>query len=126
MTDVKFNKTIVENACNFNKWTMQSILDGVDKMRFAFVQRVDPDSSRSHKVVGFNSLNPESFAAKLNLNISNCWAVLKDVLVTILDQEQNAAEYLYMKDPVQYNYKLIHMVKTENEGDDDDEEDEGF
>ena len=86
-TDVKFNKTIVENACNFNKWTMQCILDGVDKMRFAFVQRVDPESSRSHKVVGFNSLKPESFAAKLNLNIQNCWAVLKDVLVTILAQE---------------------------------------
>jgi len=31
-----------------------------------------------------------------------------------------------MKDPTQYNYRLIHMIKTENEGEDDSEEDDGF
>ena len=31
-----------------------------------------------------------------------------------------------MKDPVQVNYRLIHMVKTENEAEDDDASDDGF
>jgi len=31
-----------------------------------------------------------------------------------------------MKDPVQPNYKLIHMVKSENEDDEGSDEDDGF
>ena len=37
MTTVLLNKEITDNASNFNRWTMQSILCGVQKMRFAFV-----------------------------------------------------------------------------------------
>ena len=42
--------------------------------------------------------------------------------MTVLGQSLVSAEYLYIKDPSQINYKLIHMVKTEQE-DDDSEED---
>lgn len=37
MTMVKLNREITDNASKFNRWTMQSIIDGVDKMRFGFV-----------------------------------------------------------------------------------------
>ena len=99
MTMVMLNKEITDNASKFNRWTMQSIIDGVDKMRFAFVQRNDPASNKVHKVVGFISVSPDKFANQINLNIQNCWAVLKDVVITCLQQEQLSAEYLYMKDP---------------------------
>ena len=52
--------------------------------------------------------------------------MLKDLVSTVLDQEHTSAEYLYMKDPVQPNYKLIYMVKTENEDEDNSEEDDGL
>jgi len=126
MMMVMFNKEITDNASKFNKWTIQSIIAGVDKMRFAFVQRMDPLSTKSHKVVGFTSVNPVSFAGQLNLNVANCWAVLADFASTVLSQELASAEYLYMKDPVQHNYKLYHMVKTDHDEEDDDEEDEGL
>ena len=126
MTMVMLNKEITDNASKFNRWTMQSIIDGVDKMRFAFVQRIDFASNKAHRVVGFASVNPQAFAKQINLSVDNCWAVLKDLVVTVLQQEQTSAEYLYMKDPTQYNYRLIHMIKTENEGEDDSEEDDGF
>ena len=44
----------------------------------------------------------------------------------MLEQEHPSAEYLYMKDPVQPNYKLIHMVQTEKEDDDNSEDDDGL
>ena len=37
MTMVCLNKEITDNASKFNRWTMQSLLAGVEKMRFAFV-----------------------------------------------------------------------------------------
>ena len=126
MTTVLLNKEITDNASNFNRWTMQSILCGVQKMRFAFVQRTDIESSKSHKVVGMTAVNPNAFAKQLNLNITNCWAILKDLVTSVLAQEVTSAEYLYIKDPVGNNYRLIHMIKTENEADDDDDEDDGF
>ena len=84
---VMLNREITDNASKFNRWTMQSIIDGVDKMRFAFVQRVDNNSSKAHKVVGFINVNPDGFANQINLNVQNCWAVLKDVVQTCLQQE---------------------------------------
>jgi len=56
--------------------------------------------------------------------MANSWAILKDVVSTILAQDQTSADYLYMKDPNQANYKLYHMVNAENEDDDDDDEDD--
>ena len=72
------------------------------------------------------AVNPNAFAKQLNLNITNCWAILKDLVTSVLAQEVTSAEYLYIKDPVGNNYRLIHMIKTENEADDDDDEDDGF
>ena len=126
MTMVMLNKEVTDNASKFNRWTMQSILDGVDKMRFAFVQRTNFTSNKAHNVVGFVHVKPDAFASQINLNVQNCWAVLKDVVQTVLQQEHSSAEYLYMKDPVQPNYKLIHMVKSENEDDEGSDEDDGF
>ena len=120
------NKECTDNANKFNKWTLQSIIGGVDKMRFAFVQRTDITKSTSHKVVGFVNVKPDAFAGQINLSIQNCWAVLKDLVQTVLEQDQPSAEYLYMKDPIQPNYKLIHMVKTEIDEEEDSEDDDGL
>ena len=84
MTMVMLNKEITDNASKFNRWTMQSIIAGVDKMRFAFVQRTDIDSAKSHKVVGMANVNPTAFAGQINLNVTNCWAVLKDLVGAVL------------------------------------------
>jgi len=84
MTMVMLNKEVTDNASKFNRWTMQSILDGVDKMRFAFVQRTNFTSNKAHNVVGFVHVKPDAFASQINLNVQNCWAVLKDVVQTVL------------------------------------------
>ena len=120
----KLNTEIIDNTCKLTRWTIQSIISGVETMRFAFVQRVNTSSSKSHQVIGFSTHNPQNFTGQLNLKMANSWAILKDVISTILAQDQTSADYLYMKDPNQANYKLYHMVNAENEDDDDDDEDD--
>ena len=122
--NTKLNTEIIDNTCKMSRWAIKSILGGVDRMRFAFIQRLDANSSKSHKVIGFASQQPETFINQLNMKMANNWAILKDLLVTVLDQDQTAADYLYMKDPSQYNYRLYHMVKMEIEAEDEDDEDD--
>lgn len=124
-TTVMLTKEITDNSCKFSRWTVQSILAGVDLMRFAFVSRVN-ESNQSHKVVGHASVNPEQFAQTINLNISNCWAILKDLINTVKEQERDAAQYLYIKDVVQTNYRLIHMVEIEQESESDEDDETGL
>ena len=125
-TTMMLTKEITDNSTKFNRWTMQSIIDGVDKMRFAFVQRLDASSARTHKCSGMIAVNPTAFANQINLNVQNCWATLKDVIASVLAQEVTSAEYLYMKEPVNTNYRLIHMIKSDEDEDDEDDEDDGL
>ena len=119
-------KEITDNANKFSRWTMQSIIDGVDKMRFAFVQRLE-GSVVNHKVVGGQTVQTSAFAKQINLNVPNCWAVLRDVIETVQQQEEAQAEYLYLKEPTQVQYTLRKMVNEENEEDDEsDSDDDGL
>jgi hypothetical protein len=52
--------------------------------------------------------------------MENCWAILKDVVETVYDGEDEAGEYLFMKEPNQVTYRLIKMIQEEG-----DEESEG-
>ena len=50
-TAVCLTREITDNSSKFCRWTVQSLLAGVDKMRFGFVQRADT-TNVGHKVVG--------------------------------------------------------------------------
>jgi translation initiation factor 3 subunit D len=97
-TAVCLTKEITDNSTKFCRWTVMSHLAGCDKMRFAFCQRTDPKSSEHHRVVGTFTTDTVAFAKQLNLNIDNCWAIMKDVLETLQDRDEEAAEYLFVKD----------------------------
>jgi len=126
-TAVCLTKEIADNATKFCRWTVMSMLAGVEQMRFAFVNRVDAQGL-THKAVGSFTTETKSFAKQLNLNIDNCWAVLKNVIDIVYEREEPAGEFLYLKDLSQQPvYKLVKMVEEEEEEDnDDDQEDDGL
>ena len=88
---------ITDNTAKFCRWAVMSMLAGVKKMNFAFVQRADSQAN-THKVVGSFTRETHHFANQLNLNIDNCWAVLKDVLDTLHLREEKNCDFLYLKD----------------------------
>lgn len=51
-------------------------------MRFGFIQRSDPQGT-NHRVVGSFTTETHAFANQINLNVENCWAILKDVIETV-------------------------------------------
>ena len=110
MQSTELTKEITDNSFKFCKWTMQSVLGGVDKMKFAFVQRYEPKSAARHKLIGTVNVNTSIFARQINLNVDNCWAVLKDVIQTIMEQEKG--QYIYYKDPTNTTYKLMHIIEV--------------
>ena len=98
MTPVCFTKEISDNSCKFSRWTVRSILGGVDKMRFAFVARTDAEG-KGHKLVGNHVVATNAFVKQLNLSLSNCWGCLKDIIETVHLHEDTEGRYVYMKDP---------------------------
>lgn len=120
-TAVCLTKELTDNTSKFCRWTVMSILAGVDKMRFAFIQRADQNAN-NHKVVGSFTSDTATFAKQLQLNMENCWAVLKDVLETVMDLEEENGEFLYIKDLNQVpTYRLVKMVEEEGEPVDEEE-----
>lgn len=121
---VCLTKEIADNTTKFCRWTVQSILAGVDKMRFAFVQRADT-SGANHKVVGSFTTDTYAFAKQLNLNIENCWAVLKDVVDTVIEREEPQGEFLYLKDlSMQPSYRLVKKIEEEEDDNTEHEQDD--
>lgn len=60
-TAVCLTKEISDNATKFCRWTVQSLLAGVEKMRFIFVQRADAQGL-THKVCGTYTADTNNFA----------------------------------------------------------------
>jgi len=87
MTAVMFTNEIHDNSCKFSRWTIQSFLGGVQKMRFGFVQRLD-SKGETHKLVGTFTQDTLSFLTQMNINLNNCWATLRDVIVTVFDRKE--------------------------------------
>jgi len=73
---VCLTREISDNQNKFARWTVQSLLAGVKKMRFAFIQRKSDKTPDEHKVVGTQTMNTESFAMQLHLNMRSCWAIV--------------------------------------------------
>jgi hypothetical protein len=117
-------KEISDNATKFCRWTVASMLAGVDKMRFAFTQRSD-NSVVNHKVVGSYTADTTAFAKQLGLNIENCWAIVKDVVDIVLERQEEQGEFLYLKDTNQQpSYRLYKMIEEEGDESEDSNEDD--
>jgi hypothetical protein len=56
------------------------MLSEVNTIRFAFVSRKNKDSNKSHIILGTHAIEAKSFAQQINLNMSSCWAILKEVI----------------------------------------------
>jgi len=60
-TAVCLTKEIADNTTKFCRWTVQSLLAGVGKMRFGFAQRSDA-TGVNHRVVGSFTTDTKAFA----------------------------------------------------------------
>jgi len=121
-------REISDNQNKFARWTVQSLLGGVKKMRFAFIQRKNDKSNTEHKVVGTLTMTTEEFAKQINLNMKNCWAILEEVVSVVIGTQETSGDYMFVREVAAPNYRLYKAntaIEEESEYDDEEEEEEG-
>lgn len=115
-------KEVQDNSSKINRWVVQSLLAGVDQIKFAFVARKTPKDPSSHVILGTYGIDTRSFCNQINLNMQNCWAILQEVIDIVYGQPEPTGEFIFMKDPTKAIMRLFRV--TEEEDDEDEPEDE--
>jgi translation initiation factor 3 subunit D len=126
---------IKNNAMKLAKFTIQSLLAGVDSMRLAFVSRQTKSDSHNHVVLGMQTSVPATFANQLALNQANMWAIVRWLIDTVRkhadnlqddDAEEEPMKFVFMRDPVKNQVKLYNVpVDSFQEEDEEGGEEDG-
>ena len=89
---------IKNNSNKLSRWTVESVLAGVNTMRLAFVSRTNPKAIRGHVVLGTANVKPREFAAQMNYSLGNGWGVVK-TFVELCKGRLADGKYVLVKDP---------------------------
>lgn len=69
MTAQLLTKNVQENSNKISRWVVQSLLAGVDQIKFAFVTRRNAKDLHKHLVLSTYGLQANMFANQINLNM---------------------------------------------------------
>jgi translation initiation factor 3 subunit D len=92
-----FGDALKNNACKIGKWSAQALLSGVDNVKIGFVTRKSVKDPLVHEIVATQSYQPERLAEQINLQQSNCWAIVKHLIDMIYNEPPG--KYVIMRDP---------------------------
>lgn len=85
------------NAAKVSRWTVSSLLAGSSYLRLGFVARNSVADNSSHLIMGTQAYKPTEFAQQINLDMRNCWAILRS-FVDLFDKEEDG-KFVILKDP---------------------------
>ncbi|EDW80499.1 uncharacterized protein Dwil_GK11533 [Drosophila willistoni] len=108
------------NACKLAKWTVESVLAGSDQLKLGYVSRVSPRDHLRHVILGTQQFKPQEFATQINLNMDNCWGILR-CLIDIIRMQPDG-KYLIMKDPNKPMVRIYHIPENAFDSDVSEEE----
>lgn len=114
-------KEVQDNSCKVSRWVVQSLLAGVEHIKFAFVTRRKVKDPSSHVILGTYGIDTKSFCNQVNLNMATCWAILQQTIDCVYAYGEQSGDYVFMKDP---NKAIMRLYKVTAEEEDDDEAEE--
>jgi translation initiation factor 3 subunit D len=104
----------MKNNCNkLARWTTESLLNGVDQMRFGFVSRVSSKDRKKHCVLGTGVYKPLDMASHINLNVDNGWGIFKAVVDICFGMSDG--KYVLVKDPNKPILKLYQVNQDQHD-----------
>jgi translation initiation factor 3 subunit D len=116
---------VKNNASKLARWTAEALLADVAQIKFGFVSRVKAGDASPHIVLGTQMYRPKEFAAQINLNRSNMWAILKLIVDFCYKHMQDGDKGVVMKDPNKSVFRLYKVpTDTFEEADEEEEEEE--
>lgn len=95
------------NSNKLAMWTSKAHMGGIEYMKLGFVSRVHPKDCYNHGILQVQSNRTSEFARQINLNMDNCWGIVKG-FVDLLDR-QEPGKYVLLKDP---NKPLVRMYSV--------------
>ncbi|KAL9713051.1 hypothetical protein Ac2012v2_004292 [Leucoagaricus gongylophorus] len=115
------------NGSKLAKWTVQSVLAGVDIMKIGYISRANPRDNTHHVILSTTSVKPTDFAIQLNVSLANGWGIVR--MVTDLCMKLPEGKYVLVKDPNKpvvrlYSVPLEALIIENDDGADEDEEQE--
>ena len=110
------------NSNKLAKWTAQSILGGVETMRFGYVSRNIVTNNFNHSILSTQNFKPKELATQLSLTSKNMWGIIKTVSELILKQPDG--KYVLLKDPTKGTLRLYSVPFEEDSSEDESEEED--
>lgn len=114
---------IKNNGCKLAKWTVCSILAGVDQLKFGFVSRVNIRATDKHAILGMQQFRPQEFGGQIALNMDNAWGIVRCIIDYL--NKQKDGKYIIMKDPNKPFLRIYEIPEnsfSDEEADDQDDE----
>ncbi|KAF4547589.1 Eukaryotic translation initiation factor 3 subunit D [Elsinoe fawcettii] len=108
------------NSCKLARWTTQAMLAKADLMKLGFISRINPKSANDHVILGVLGYKPREFAAQMNLNLNNGWAIVRTFVDMVLREPDG--KYVLVKDPNKPTLRIYSVPQDTFEEDGDDGE----
>jgi translation initiation factor 3 subunit D len=86
------------NASKMARWTAQALLGDVDVIKLGYVSRASFRSSKTHQLLGTQTVKPKDFASQMNLSMDNAWGIAKALLIFMQDAADEEGDYLLLRD----------------------------
>jgi len=88
------------NASKMARWTAQALLGDVDVIKLGYVSRASFRSSKTHQLLGTQTVKPKDFASQMNLSMENAWGIAKALLIFMRDAADEEGTLLLAPLPV--------------------------
>ena len=85
------------NGVKLLKWTLESLLSGVDQMRVGFVSRTSPKDRKKHGIIGTGIYKPYDFLSQMNFDVGSGWGIVKTIADLCMNQLDDG-KYILLKD----------------------------
>jgi translation initiation factor 3 subunit D len=81
------------NASKMARWTAQALMGGVDVIKLGYISRASFKNSKSHQLLGTQTVKPRDFANQMNLSMDNAWGIAKALLIFMNDAVDEEGTY---------------------------------
>ena len=91
-------------------------------MSTSFISRASPKNTSDHVILGVLGYKPREFAAQMNLNLNNGWAIVRTFVDMVMREQDRDAKYVLVKDPNKPTIRLYQVPRDtfeEEDGGDD-------
>lgn len=96
------------NAAQFSRWTVEAILAGADQLKLGFVSRNTPlTPQKGHTILGTQFCKPLEFAQQVNVDMTQCWGVVKSLVDIFLNMDDG--RFVILKDPNQPKVRIYQL-----------------